>query len=242
MPGTYPEHGAQLEPPYPVYPSYPPPQFPPQDGSYNRSAHIRQLGLSANATEALIRNQDFTSFRDIPFAATEKELREVALRDLERLFRVETEVSGTHCSGSRLRIDAVLRPRDHRAWFDQEKTMFGVEFKRSAGQYESIGKFCSWLAQAADYTHVNWDGYGYLQVLTCPAFTGEFSYPVDSDMFRYFTFLAARLAGQLGVGELGQIPRQGWTLRMSGEDYWSENGGMSLTSRRTLLNKTGSGR
>jgi len=65
-----------------------------------------------------------------------------------------------------MQIDAVLRPRDTTPWKD-ENPAFGVAFKLPGQNVGDAGYF-QWAAQAVDYTHAEWKGYGRLQVFVCP--------------------------------------------------------------------------
>lgn len=165
---------------------------------------------------------------------TEADLASVALAELDSYFTAEREVWGTHCTGARLRLDAVLQPRDSSGWFDQAP-VFGVEFKNAlAGSFDTR-RFTSWAAQAVDYTHTKWGSYGYLTVFTCPpvsaVFTENTVYGVGAGE------LMVRVLGQLGVGELGQTS-YGWTLRLNGDTLWSERRGVHR--RWSLIPKVGS--
>jgi hypothetical protein len=97
---------------------------------------------------------------------SERGLCEQVLRVLDRWFEIQREVTGSYWNGTRVRIDAVLRPRDPVPWAD-ERPAFGVEFKLPALNV-SEGDYFHWAAQAVDYTHVEWNGYGRLQVFLCP--------------------------------------------------------------------------
>jgi hypothetical protein len=162
--------------------------------------------------------------------------REMAVRVLERLapwFHIQREVTGRHCSGRVLRIDAIIRPRDQRMWKDPE-VAFGVEFKVPDG---SLNSYTGWIAQAADYTHVDWPGHGRLIVLTCPGAAAWLDSWIDPDARE--VMIAKRLTGQLGVGELVLRWAYGLTVLVNGEHVWSERHGLSKGKTWGLKPKSG---
>lgn len=165
---------------------------------------------------------------------SETDLASTALSELSRYFTVEREVRGAHCSGRQLRLDAVLRPRDPSGWADPSPA-FGVEFKNAYAGSHDTRRFTSWAAQAVDYVHTEWDGYGPLTIFACPAvsaaFTGQGAWSEGSG------WLMVRILGQLGVGELGQTA-YGWTLRLNGDNLWSERYGVHR--KWSLIPKVGS--
>lgn len=165
---------------------------------------------------------------------TEADLASAALSELDPYFTADREVWGTHCSGKRLRLDAVLRPRDPSGWFDATPA-FGVEFKNAyAGSFDTR-RFTSWAAQAVDYAHTRWDGHGPLTIFACPALSAAFAartaHTPDA------SHLMVRVLGQLGVGALGETG-YGWTLRLNGDNLWSERYGVHR--RWSLIRKVGS--
>ncbi len=161
-------------------------------------------------------------------------------RVLERLqpwFEIEREVTGTHCSGRRLRIDAIIRPRDTQLWRNPN-VAFGLEFKMELPKYRSPKHYAGWIAQAVDYTHVDWPRHGRLLVMTCPgaAMWLDPGADYDSPTVR----IARRLAGQLGVGEFVLRWSHGLTLLLNGENVWCERYGVSKGKHWTLVPKAGS--
>jgi hypothetical protein len=161
---------------------------------------------------------------------SEAELAEWVYQQLDPYFVIHCEVRGTHCTKRRMRIDAVLQPREKLGWTDPNPA-FGVEFKNPATT-EGTKAYTKWAAQAVDYTHTEWDDYGRLLIATCP--------PVSQDILGGVNaqWLLVRVLGQLGVGELGVSPAQGWILRVSGERVWSQTSGPR--SRWSIKPKHGS--
>lgn len=166
---------------------------------------------------------------------SEREMTDRVLARLEPWFEIKREVSGIHCSGRRLRIDAIIRPRDAERWRNPN-VAFGVEFKMEP-QHRSPQLYARWIAQAVDYTHVDWPGHGRLLVMTCPG-AGWWLEP-GADYDSQAVMVARRLAGQLGVGELVLRWTHGLTLLVNGENVWCERRGVSKGKHWTLTPKTG---
>lgn len=167
---------------------------------------------------------------------------DLASRVLDRLrphFVVAREVWGTHCSGRRVRIDAVIKPRHHLEWKDHA-VAFGVEFKmppRGAGTRAYTG----WLAQAVDYAHVKWDGLGRrLLIFACPGVTTWLDERRVTDPHDPTSGLAKRIAGQLGIGELVLRWSYGLTFVWNDEHVWSERYGVVRGKQWALRPKVGS--
>jgi hypothetical protein len=168
----------------------------------------------------------------MPRFDSEEELANRALAVLDQHFLIEREVSGRHCSGRSLRIDAILRPRDPSGWKDRDPA-FGVEFKLAHQKSFDTRDFTDWARQAIDYTHVEWMGYGRLRVFACPSPTAYLAVLGGE-------FLMAHLLGQLGVGELAPTDREGWALTMHGNHVlWSEKYGVRAAARWSLRPKIG---
>jgi hypothetical protein len=164
---------------------------------------------------------------------SEQDLADRVLAELSEWFHIDREVAGSHYRGRRLRLDAVLRPHDPSLWKDDDP-FFGVEFKLCGTQkFQDTKDFTSWSAQAVDYTHVDWDGYGYMKVFMCPSASRYFSDRTAAVM--------SRLLWQLGVGELAHLVGEGWTLLAQGDHaLWSQRRGVFEAKRWSLLPKAGS--
>jgi hypothetical protein len=122
-----------------------------------------------------------------------------------------------------LRIDALIRPRDTDLWKDPD-VAFGIEFKLR-DQGDGVNAYTRWLAQAVSYTHTDWDGYGRRRILTCPGVTSWLDYDPSApagNPERRDAFMAKRVSGQLGVGELVLRWGYGLTILVNGEHVWSE--------------------
>ncbi|WP_345695748.1 hypothetical protein [Kitasatospora terrestris] len=101
------------------------------------------------------------------FFGSERALADHVLGRLAAHFLIEREVEGRYPDGRTVRIDAVLRPRDPSGWFDVEP-VFGIEFKLP-DKINSVGEFGAQIAQASDYAHCTFDGYGRLTIFLCPS-------------------------------------------------------------------------
>jgi hypothetical protein len=188
------------------------------------------IGLGAKAGRQEIHGGGTGKWRPFPPVSSEDELATRILARLEPHFHAEREVRGRHCTGKRMRLDAVLTPCDPAPWFDVAPAL-GVEFKLPDG----TGDLMRWERQAEDYAHVGWPRYGRITVFTCP--------PVTQILARITAWgpnapgLMARWIGQAGVGELG-LTGAGLTFKVSGHELWSEKWG--LHQQRSLIPKTGS--
>jgi hypothetical protein len=107
---------------------------------------------------------------------------------------------------------------------------FAIEFKWPNPR-QSLHYYTGWVAQAIDYTHVDWGGFGRLMVFTCPPvldnFEGKGGYNV-----------LERVLGQLGVGQLGLFAGHGLTFMLNGHRIWSERDGF-MRKNWSLKRKTG---
>jgi len=149
---------------------------------------------------------------------------------LEPHFYISREVVGTHYSGKRLRVDAVLRPRKTSDWKCKD-TAFAIEIKRGEG---GVGEATRHISQSVDYASTAFDGFGYLYIFTYPCPLPE--YFQSQNVCFYERFL-----GQLGVGFL----RDSWQgkymeLRLKGHTVWSELNGPLEGRFWSLARKFGS--
>lgn len=132
-----------------------------------REALLRALALHGPTSGWDVWDRQ-SSLAVIPFppAPSEKAFADRILDHLAPHFHIEREVAGTHCSGRPMRIDAVLKPRAPSGWKD-DAPVFGIEFKIPPSPY-GYGLDPASIAQAIDYTHTDWVGYGRLMVALCP--------------------------------------------------------------------------
>lgn len=176
-------------------------------------------------------------YAPLPPHTNERELADAVLSQLAPTFDYQREVYGTHCEGKRLRIDAVAWPRNPSEWKD-EQPAFGIEFKATQLMNFDMRNFTRWMAQAVDYTHVDWDGYGRLRVFTCPSPVQELQMNESEINAGY---VVTRLLWHLGVGELTNLQKEGWTLLGQGQHLlWSESHGVHEAKRWSIKPKSGS--
>ncbi|MEV0197395.1 hypothetical protein [Nonomuraea sp. NPDC050691] len=212
-----------------------------QQGADGQPAAFRPLAGEPNPFAELPRGAAPGSYKveyRLDGFTSEQELAARVLERLEPWFVIGREVVGRHCSGARLRIDAMLRPRDASSWRDPD-VAFGVEFK-APRRDANLGTYTGWIAQAVDYTHVDWDGFGRRIILTCPgvnALLGAFQGTRDGDGD---LLVAKRLMGQLGVGELVLRWAYGLTILVNGERIWSERDGLGAGRRWSMNLRAGS--
>lgn len=182
--------------------------------------------LGANLADRYIRFADSGEI-----SRTESELAESSLEVLSRTFYVEQEVWGTHWTGKRLRLDAVLRPRVPTGWRDGAETAFGIEFK--SGSYTRASGLHQAAAQAADYANSTWGDYGPLTVFLCPSPAESIVHHQARGKIVRLSELpeavqVSRILWQLGVGGLSRIDQYGWTFIVEGgRALWSETMGIS---------------
>jgi hypothetical protein len=167
--------------------------------------------------------------------ATERAFADEVLNQLVPWFKIDQQVYGVHPSGQRPRIDAILRPLDPSGWLDPDPAL-GVEFK----QPSSGGDQMRLIAQALDYTYVNWNNYGRVDVFICTPGTGLFG---GTGGWADPSFVLGHLLGQLGIGELCYLGKRhrGWALLIHGHHrLWTEHDGVEEARRRTIRPKVGS--
>jgi hypothetical protein len=157
---------------------------------------------------------------------TEQAVSGKILDRLSLFFDIETEVSGRHFSGKDVRIDAMLTPKDWLGW--KAKSPIGLEIKRG---HQSIGEVTKQISQAVDYANSHFPGFGYVYVFCYPD-------PEKSEWGQFRCFYD-RLAGQLGVGFLGDLDN-GLRLTLKGHLVWSESTGPYEAKRWSMKRRFGS--
>jgi hypothetical protein len=166
-------------------------------------------------------------YRPTPQFNTERELANHVLSEFYEDFTIDREVPGWHCTGKRLRLDAVVIPKDTYGWLDGNETALGIEFKLP-GSLNGIKDYGKWFAQCVDYTHSIWSSYGRIPIFACPFL------PFGDHIFK-------RVLGQLGIGELINLPRYGWSfVRNESHRQWSQANGVEEAKRTRLRPAAGS--
>lgn len=165
----------------------------------------------------------------------EKDFVKKVLRRLSKHFFVHEQACGTHWSGKRVRIDAILQPRDSSGW-KSDHPRLGVEFKNYNGFNPSIDikDYTKWWSQCHDYAETKFDGHGYVYVFSYNGFDHfrkKFSQPIAA-------ILAERFWGRLGVGEVR--PDDLLFVLNGSNKIWSESRGVIDGSRISMERKFGS--
>jgi len=161
-----------------------------------------------------------------PSKTKESDVSKALLDQLSRYFSIQTEVEGVHFSGKKVRIDAMLTPKDHLGW--KRPCNIGLEIKRGS---QDVGEVTKQISQAVDYANSNFAGFGHVYVFCYPD-------PEESKWGEFRCFYD-RLVGQLGVGFLGHTP-QGLRLTLKGHLIWQESTGPYEARRWSMERKFGS--
>jgi hypothetical protein len=157
-------------------------------------------------------------------------------RFLERLephFHIHEEVFGIHLWGSRVRIDAIVRPKVVEPWANKAIAL-GVEFKDDSAISANTDTrdVVSWLAQCEDYANTNWNDYGFVHVFAASStlFSGS-RFPLVFDPGAPYDYERRFFAGYLGmkgVGVLEESQQHGRRFVLHGwHTVWSEYGGVA---------------
>lgn len=195
-------------------------------------------------------------------------LPDQVLPRLAHHFHIHREVTGLHPSGKRLRIDAIAVPRDPSLWARSDIAL-GIEFKRATAS--GRGDSSKVIRQCLDYTLVDWKGFGTgLPIFYCPGFDqiqawrgakdwsayslrddgflGEWvaNQPLtDQQQFQAgMGYAISGILGQHNVGELVDLPRDGWSFIKHGGGFhvqWCERRGVCEAKRNLNTRKIGSG-
>ena len=112
---------------------------------------------------------------------------------LEKYFYVDTEVIGTHLSGDKMKIDAIITPKDTTDW---KNKAFGVEFK-SPAKADVLKSKLSFMKQCIDYSYTNFKGYGFIPILGCPGFEIDEGYSNEESLTAFKCFLNTFHIGEL---------------------------------------------
>jgi hypothetical protein len=165
----------------------------------------------------------------------ESSVKRKVLDRLSRYFHIHEEVSGTHWSGKRMRIDAIITPIDDSGWKTKSPKL-GIEFKNFNGFNPSVDikDYTKWWAQCHDYAETNFDGHGYVQVFSYNGFS-HYRQRASSENVAAF---AVRFWGRLGVGEIQ--PDELLFVMNGTNKIWSERRGVIDGARIAMDRKFGS--
>lgn len=168
---------------------------------------------------------------------SEQEIKNHYLGVIAHHFHIDMEVSGVHFSGKQLKLDAIAKPKDPLQWKNQDVSL-GIEFKdteRFSRNYDTKD-FTKWLAQCIDYSNTHWEKYGYVYIFTCPSLIGGVAPGVIGQSMFIENFM-----GQLGIGELKELPGYGLTFVLHGHHrIWSATKGIESGKHWALERKFGS--
>lgn len=175
---------------------------------------------------------------------------QAVLAALDSHFHVETEIRGSHPLGKRLRIDAILRPRDVSSW-SRSDIALGVEFKTRTDQRRIRKDSAKIICQCIDYSLTKWDGYGIVPIFFCPGFAESQSLRERELLFgpgnykegfkHGIGYIMQAVLGQSNVGELVHSQHLGWAFLMNGQHrIWSQKYGIGTGKRDLLLKRVGS--
>jgi hypothetical protein len=165
----------------------------------------------------------------------EKRFSKKVLARLSEHFFIHEQAAGTHWSGKRLRIDAIIQPKDASGWKD-EYPRLGVEFKNYHAFSPSIDMkdYTKWWSQCHDYAETDFDGHGYVLIFS---YNG-FSHYANRSAGMTDRALAVRFWGRLGVGEIQ--PNDLLFVINGTNKIWSESRGVIDGARISTQRKFGS--
>lgn len=158
----------------------------------------------------------------------EHEFKQQWLDKLKPYFTIKEEVSGTHLSGQKLRIDAVIIPKDLSDWKNKE-IAFGIEFK-SPTKIDRLGNQLNFMKQCVDYSYTKFDSLGFIPILSCPQFEIDEVYSNDKSLTTLRHFL-----NRFQVGELYETHRGLSIIYAEHHFIWFD--GKVHEGKRWMLNK-----
>ena len=168
---------------------------------------------------------------------SEKDIELLISKELAAHFEFMPKVKGTHFSKKILEIDYIIKPKNTSGWKNSD-IVFGLEFKDMIrlDQKGDTTDFTKWIAQCVDYSNTYWDGFGYINVLTCPG--------ISTSVFMgaaYNNRMLLNVLSHMGIGELKRSINYGWTIYLQGHHrMWSEKEGVSSGKFWSLQRKFGS--
>lgn len=165
----------------------------------------------------------------------ESDVKRSVLLRLSSHFHVYEEVWGTHWSGKRVRIDAIITPIDDSDWKTKSPRL-GIEFKnfRAFSGCFDLKNYSKWWGQCHDYAETNFDGHGYVPVFSYNGFS-HYESRLKNPTASAF---AVRFWGRLGVGELR--PEELMFVMNGTNKIWSERRGVIDGRRISMERKFGS--
>lgn len=160
---------------------------------------------------------------------TEQEFKSSWLKKLDQHFYIEEEVTGIHLTGKKLRIDAIIKPKDTTDWKNKD-IAFGVEFK-SPTNIDRLNNQFSFMRQCVDYSYTEFKNYGFIPILSCPSFEIDETYSDEKSLKALRHFL-----NSFNVGELCDTYR-GTSIRFAEHHYIWVNGKVQHAGKTWGLKK-----
>lgn len=164
---------------------------------------------------------------------SEFEFKKHIISVLSNDFVISEEWNGIHLSGSNVRIDAVMRPKNTDLWMNK-KIVFGIEFK-SPSKLIGFGKQLEFIKQAIDYSNTKFDRLGHIPILICPMIFFDEAYSNDNSN----TFMR-KLLNKFNIGEIGYTHRGLSIIFAESEFIWTTKEGVCSGKRDKLITKFGS--
>lgn len=155
--------------------------------------------------------------------SSEEEFCEIWFEKLSEFFYIDRQVTGEHLSKKKLRIDAVISPKNKDEWRNKE-IAFGVEFK-SPTKNDRLHNQIDFMKQCVDYSYTSFGKYGFIPILSCPRFELDSTYSDVKSLTALRHFLNA-----FQVGELDETHR-GLSIIFADDHFIWEAGKVSLGKR-----------
>lgn len=176
--------------------------------------------------EEIISFFDKRNIRIIPNTLNEKYFSELLLNQLSKYFFIEREIIGTHFSGKKMRIDAILRPKDNSEWRNKELAI-GLEIKSPLMEEVNNRRDTDILAQCLDYSFCKYEGIKDIIIVICPLLP---SLKRNDKLIRF-----------LSRYNIGHLDFTGGTISMSlaGQQFWSERYIPSILKKSLFKTKYG---
>lgn len=146
----------------------------------------------------------------------ENEFSENWLEKLSVFFLIEKQVSGIHLTGKRMRIDAIITPKDKNNWKNKD-IAFGIEFK-SPTKIDRLHNQTNFMRQCVDYSYTDFKNFGFIPILSCPRFELDKTYSDAKSLTALRHFL-----NSFQVGELDNTHR-GLSIIFAEHHFIWENG------------------
>lgn len=151
---------------------------------------------------------------------TEKEFSEHILCRLSTDFWIDREVTGTHFTGRKMRIDAIISPKKSFDWKNQS-IAFGIEFKKHH-EHISPRVISGMIKQGYDYMHCEFGRFGKVPILLCPLTSEKWNYAMSTEQSRF----VKRVLGDFMIGEITDTYRGLSIVFKENHVIWDESSGV----------------